>query len=84
MMSITTVTYELLAAIHAKGMTTENLAPMVGLSVGGFSHRKHGRTDFGITECYEILDILGIPREEICKYFVGGMLPKKDRWGMKK
>lgn len=80
-MSITTISNELIQAIKNANLTLETLCPMIGMTPSNFSQRKHGRVDFGLNECYQILDILKIPRNQIEHYFVGGMLPKKDRWG---
>lgn len=77
---MTTISYELMQAIHKAGFTCETLAPLVGLTGATFSLRKKGKVDWGLNECYGILDILKIPRSEITKYFVGGLIPQNRRW----
>lgn len=76
---MTTVSNELVKAIWDAGFTCSTIAPLVGLTGATFSLRRKGRVDWGLNECYHILDILNIPREQITKYFVGGLDKKKPK-----
>lgn len=75
-----TVTNELIQAIWDANFTCETIAPLVGLTGATFSLRKKGRCSWGLNECYGILDILKIPRDQITRYFVGGLDKKKARF----
>jgi hypothetical protein len=74
-----TISLELKEAIRAAGFTCSSIAPLVGITGATFSHKKKGRIDWRLNECYGILDILNIPRDQITRYFVGGKLKKKAR-----
>jgi DNA-binding Xre family transcriptional regulator len=64
-----TINSELFAIMKNKGITSENLALTVGLSPASFSLRKHGNVSWELEKCFQILDILEIPRSDIARYF---------------
>lgn len=73
---MTSVTNELGAAMHKAHLTAETLAPLVGLTGETWSLRRKCHVQWELEKCFQILDILGIPRDQIYKYFVGGIIEK--------
>jgi DNA-binding XRE family transcriptional regulator len=67
-----TITPTLKQAIKGAGYTGQTLAPLIGLSPQSFSQRKRGTAPWLLDECYQILDVLEIPRQKIYLYFTGG------------
>jgi DNA-binding Xre family transcriptional regulator len=64
-----TINTELFEIMKNKGIKSENLALSIGLSPASFSLRKHGNVPWELEKCYQILDILEIPRSDIARYF---------------
>jgi DNA-binding Xre family transcriptional regulator len=64
-----TISSELIEIMKNKGIKSENLALSIGLSPASFSLRKHGNVPWELEKCYQILDILEIPRSDIARYF---------------
>lgn len=56
--------------LHERDITTEHLAKKLGLrNAASISHRMSGRTPWRMDEMYTILDLCGIPHDQLHIYF---------------
>lgn len=66
----------------SKGYSQERLAKEMCISQDTLNRKLNGFRDFHFGEILEIIKILGIPHEEINKYFFNIMLQKRNKRGI--
>ena len=57
------------------GLIQKELARKIGLSQSAMSERMNGNVEFTAGEMKQIMDVLGIPAEDLYRYFIEEMIP---------
>ena len=57
------------------GLIQKELARKIGLSQSAMSERMNGNVEFTAGEMKRIMDVLGIPAEDLYRYFIEEMIP---------
>lgn len=57
------------------GWTQKDLARQIDLSQSAMSERMNGNVEFSAGEMKQIMDVLGIPAEDLYRYFIEEMIP---------
>lgn len=60
---------KLRAAMVERDMTGTYLAKKMGMGTQSFSNRMRGSVPWSVEEAYGVLRLLGLPQQELSKYF---------------